>query len=234
MNINRTLARTAALPVVVGASFLVVAPASAHVTITPSSTAAGSSSVLSFSIGHGCDGSPTTKVAIKVPEAITSVTPTRNPQWNVDTVMEKLDEPVTDGHGNEVTERVSQVVYTARTPLPDGERDTFELSLSLPDTEGETIAFPTVQTCEQGQTAWTEVAAEGQDSHDLESPAPLVSITAAGDDEHAHGESDASAEGDSADEDSEGNGLAVAGLVAGVLGLLAGGAALASSRRRPK
>lgn len=244
-HLHRRLARAALLPLAAGSVLLGVAPASAHVSVTPSSTAAGSSSVLSFSIGHGCDGSPTERIAIQVPEDILSVTPTRNPFWQARTVMEKLDEPVTDAHGNRVTERVSQVVYTARTPLPDGERDTFELSLSLPDAEGETLAFPTIQECVQGQTAWTEVAAEGQDGHDLESPAPLVTITAPEEDAHEHGTAETAAGGDASagtDETSgeasgesgtdDGNGLAIAGLVAGLLGLAAGGAALVVARRK--
>ena len=34
--------------------------------------------------------------------------------------MVQLDEPVEDAHGNSVTERVGEVTYTAKTPLPDG------------------------------------------------------------------------------------------------------------------
>jgi uncharacterized protein YcnI len=101
-------------------------PASAHVTITPSGTAAGSYSVLTFSVGHGCEGSPTTRIAIQVPEEITSVTPTRHPFWAVEVTTEELAEPLTDAHGNTVTERDSVITYTASTPLPDGQRDTFE------------------------------------------------------------------------------------------------------------
>ncbi|WP_183101571.1 YcnI family copper-binding membrane protein, partial [Nocardioides pelophilus] len=147
-------------------------------------TPAGSYAVLTVSVPHGCDGSATTKIAIDLPEPIHAVTPTRNPFWTVEKEMEQLDEPITDAHGNEITERVDQVVYTARTPLPEGQRDTFELSLQLPDAEGETLAFPILQTCEEGETGWTEVAADGQDEDDLERPAPLVTITAAEGDGH--------------------------------------------------
>ena len=34
--------------------------------------------------------------------------------------METLDPPVTDSHGNQVTERVASVTYRTDTPLPDG------------------------------------------------------------------------------------------------------------------
>ena len=146
--------------------------------------------------------------------------------------MEQLDEPITDAHGNEITERVDQVVYTARTPLPDGQRDTFELSLQLPDAEGETIAFPIVQTCEKGETGWTEEAADGQDPEELEHPAPLVTITAAEGDGHGgEAEEPAATTDESDDSDDDGNGLALAGLGAGILGIVIGGLALARSRK---
>ena len=83
-------------------------PASAHVTVTPEGTAAGSYTVVTVSVPHGCDGSPTTKVAIQIPEDILSVTPTRNSYYDVTKKMEKLDPAVEDAHGNEVTERVGE------------------------------------------------------------------------------------------------------------------------------
>ena len=222
----------------------VAAPASAHVSVSASESGAGSYSVLTFSVPHGCDGAATTKIAIQVPEGINSVTPTRNSLYDVKKTMQELDPPVADAHGNEITERVSVVTYTARTPLPDGYRDTMELSLQLPDAAGETLAFPVVQSCTKGQTAWTEVAAEGDDA-ELDHPAPLVTITEAVDGGHHGADTDdetaenASVTRESVEQlsagstsDSDGNGLAVAGLVAGVLGLLAGGVALARSGRQ--
>ena len=230
MHLRRTVLPAAAA---VGALALTVAPASAHVTISPDTTAAGAYAVLTVSVPHGCDGSATTRIAIKMPDPINAVTPTRNPFWSVEKVMKQLDEPITDAHGNQVTERVDQVVYTARTPLPDGQRDTFELSLQLPDDEGTALAFPIVQTCESGETGWTEEAGDGQDPEELEHPAPLVTITAADGAEGGHGDDAAEADAEGADdgEDSDGNGLALAGLVAGLLGIVVGGLALARSRK---
>ena len=42
----------------------------------------------------------------------------------------------------------------------------------MPDAEGEALAFPTIQTCEKGETAWTQVPTDGQDEDELENPAP--------------------------------------------------------------
>lgn len=205
------------------------APSSAHVTITPSETAAGSYTVLTVSNGHGCEGSSTTEITIRMPEQITAVTPTRNPLYEVTKQMVTLDEPVTDAHGNEVTERVGSVVYTARTALPDGYRDAFELSLQLPETPGETLVFPVVQTCEVGENAWVEVPAEGQDPEELERPAPTVTVTEATGEGH-HGEEapeEPAIAGDSDDSDA----IGYASLGVGALGLLVGGTALARGRR---
>ncbi len=233
---RRTVARLLAAPAAAGVALLALAgPASAHVTVTPSTTAAGAYAVLTVSVPHGCEGAATTKVAIQIPEEILSVTPTRNPLYDVEVQTEKLAEPVTDAHGNEVTERDAVVVYTAKTPLPDGMRDAFELSVKLPEEEGKTLAFPAIQTCEKGQTAWSEIAAEGQNPEELEHPAPLVTITAAESEDGADvaaAEDESSADDKAEADDSDGNTMGAIGLGAGVLGLLAGGAALVQVRRR--
>src|SRR5699024_1457862 len=166
-----------------GAAALVLSgavTAQAHVSLAEDTVEAGAYEILTLSVPHGCDGSATTELAIQIPEGINAVTPTRNSLYTVDKVMAELDTPITDSHGNEVTERVAQIVYTADTPLPDGQRDAFELSLQVPeDAADSTLYFPTVQTCEEGETAWVQIPEDGQDAHDLESPAPSVEVVAA-------------------------------------------------------
>ncbi|WP_341926128.1 YcnI family protein [Nocardioides psychrotolerans] len=226
MTTRRTLARLGAP---LGAATLLTlglaGPASAHVTITPSDTAAGAYTVLTVSNGHGCEGSPTTELTISMPEEINAVTPTRNPLYDVTKQMQTLDEPITDVHGNTITERVESVVYTAKAALPEGYRDAFELSLQLPETPGETLVFPVIQTCEEGETPWVEVPTEGQDPEELERPAPTVTITEATDEEIAE---PAAVEAEDADDSDM---LGYAGVGVGALGLLVGGTALARSRR---
>jgi len=231
MHVRRNLARLGGAS---GAGLLLVAvaatPASAHVTITPSDTTAGAYTVLTFSVGHGCEGSATTTLDIQIPEPILSVTPTLLSGWDVEKQMVELDEPVEDTHGNSVTERVGQVVYTADRPLPDGYRAAMELSLQLPETPGETLTFPVIQSCERGENPWTEVPAEGQDAEELEFPAPTVTITEASGDEDTSASQPATVESDDADED-DGNALGISGLLVGGIGVLVGGTALARTRR---
>ena len=204
--------------------------ASAHVTVTPSGTAAGSYTVLTFAFSHGCEGSPTTAIAIDIPESIASVSPTLNPNYTI--------EKVADG------DRTSQVVYTAITPVQDGYRDTIELSLQLPeDAAGETLSFPVLQSCEVGETNWNQVAEEGEE--EPESPAPAIVVTEATGDEHGHGAAteettsdehgDGHAEGaeetaaTSDDSDTVARVLGIGGLVVDVVGIV-----LALAARRPR
>lgn len=191
----------------------------AHVGLSGSSTAAGSSTLLTFAFSHGCGDSPTTRLAIQLPEGIDAVAPTVNPGWTVEKVMATLDAPVTDAHGNQLTERVAQVVYTAKEPVPNGVRDAFVLSLTLPaDGAGQTLVFPTVQTCQAGENAWIEIPADGQDPRELDSPAPSLTVTEATD-------------ADPAGDDARTDPLVVVSLAIGTLGLVTGGMALARGRR---
>ena len=223
---KRTLRASA---VTVGALALAVSvpvAAHAHVGVSGTNTAAGSSTLLTFAFSHGCDGSPTTQLAIQIPDGINAVTPTVNPGWTTEKVTAKLETPVTDAHGNQVTERVAQVVYTALTPVADGLRDTFVLSLTLPeDAAGQTLAFPTVQSCTVGEHAWIELAADGQDPHDLDSPAPTLTVTAT-EEGAGHHDTDGHDTGGNEDASPAAGGdtgpLTITALVVGALGLATG------------
>lgn len=214
-------------------TFAGTAAAQAHVGVSTNTSEAGAYAVATVSVPHGCDASPTTQISIKIPEGIDAVTPTRNAFYSVEKVTETLDTPITDGHGNEVTERVAEVVYTATTPLPADQRDSFELSLQLPENAaGSTLFFPTVQTCEEGEAAWVQIPAEGQDAHELELPAPAVEITEAGASSHDTEEAETAEAADQSDEGTGGqSALAITGVTLGALGLITGAFALLRSRK---
>lgn len=255
----RRLARALVAGGIVVLGLAVWSPASAHVTIAEPEHEAGAYTLLTFGVPHGCEGSPTTELRIQMPESIPLVTPTVNPNWDVDKRMEELAEPIDAGHGEQLTERVSEVVYTAKTPLEDGYREAFVLSVQMPeDAAGETIYFPTIQTCETGETAWIEIPEAGDDPEALAAPAPSIEVvetsgesgddtnetapsteaTAAADDAVETGGGDAAAaavaqsEADQSDDDSDSSDvLAIVALIVGAAGLGAGGLALAKGRR---
>lgn len=221
----RTTRSLSALAIAGGALLLSASPASAHVGIEQTEQAAGSSTVLNFAVPHGCDGSATTAVAIQIPESIVTVTPNRNPYYDVTVETETLDAPIEGSHGEQITERDAVVTYTAREPLPDRIRDVLGVSLSVPaDAEGETIYFPVIQTCEQGETAWIEIPEDGVDPHSLDAPAPAINVVAGDDGGHGHdaGEEAAEDEVAAADTSAEDDGtdvLAIVAIVIAILGL---------------
>lgn len=219
---SRRVMRAAAVTLAVSVVGL-ASPASAHVTVTPSTTTPGAHAILEFGVGHGCGKSPTTRITIQIPPQITSVTPTRTALWKVEKQTEKVDPPVTDAHGDSIVERVASITYSTDTPLPDGYREVFEVEVQLPSVSGTTLSFPTIQTCEQGETAWIEVPQDGQNTGKLALPAPGFVVS--GSTHHgATGPAPAPAPGT--------DGITLAALVAGIVGSVLGGAAL--FRQRPR
>jgi len=207
----------------IGAGLLlaVAAPlsASAHVGVEASTTAANSYAVLTFGVGHGCDGSPTTSLAITLPESIVAATATVNPNWTISKVYEPLETPIDQDEGDPITERVATVVYTAITPLAADQRDTVALSLLLAGEEGDVLEFPVLQTCEVGATNWT-----GDE-------VPSVLLTAAasdGDDHHAETPGASAPLVAEAEPDVLARVLGIAGLVVGAVGIVVG----VTARRR--
>ena len=218
--------------------------ASAHVSATATSTAANSYTTVTFSVPHGCDGSPTTKLQFHVPESVIEVTPTVNPNWTITKATEPYTAPSAsagaEDEADAAAERVTSVTYTAKTPLPADERDTFSLSFALPDGKaGDTVAMPVTQTCEKGSTEWDQAQKAGE--AEPEHPAPAVTLTTAvqttGDDD---GDADAAAAeptaaatstaaaSTSTDPDLVGRFLGLGGLLLGAVALVV---AVASRRR---
>lgn len=236
--LRRTLTSASATA---GAAALLLTAASgaaAHVGVSPDKTAANSYALLTFGVPHGCEESGTTKIAITLPAELNDATPTVNPNWTVEKVTEELAEPKKLADGSSITKRTSQIVYTAKAPLPDGLRDALVLSVKLPDSAGTTLHFPTLQSCETGQTDWSEIAKDGQDPHSLKAPAPAITITDAAEAHGTAGHAATTAAAGTAHADTE-QAAAVtdsgadargwAGLVAGLGGLALGGAAFVRS-----
>ncbi|MHB1138660.1 MAG: YcnI family copper-binding membrane protein [Microthrixaceae bacterium] len=246
---GRSLAVVAAASL--SATLLWAAPAGAHISPQDPEATAGGYFTTAFKVGHGCEGSPTTRIEIKMADGVTSVKPQPVAGWNLSTTMRTLDPPV-DNHGTPITETVDTVVWEGGS-LPDSELQMFWVSMKLPEGDaGDTLAFPVVQTCEAGQTDWIEPIVEGED--EPEHPAPVITLTAAGEDAHgdagdattgsANPDDGSSSDASDADdggeeaaavtdvEDSNSNSLAIVALVLGALGLVLGGVALVRSGRR--
>jgi uncharacterized protein YcnI len=147
----------------------------AHVTVQPTAAGAGSYFEARFTVPHGCGGSPTVALRIKIPDGVTSVKPQMKPGWEVVTKTRSLDPAVRD-HGRTITETVDEVEWRGGK-LPDSLYDTFGLVMKLPDNPDTTLYFPAVQECEQGIARWIGIPAAGQARGDLREPAPAVRLT---------------------------------------------------------
>ncbi len=213
--------------------------AQAHVTVQPKTAAAGSYVVEDVRVPNETDDAITTKVAVQFPAGFAEASYQSVPGWSVKVVKEKLATPVKTDDG-EVTEGVKTITWTATskaTGIAPGQFQDFPLSVQIPGKAGDTLTFKALQTYSDGTVArWIGAP-------DADKPAPQVQVTAAADD---HGATAAPAAGGTvttentsapaaaagSTDDSDSNTLAIIALVVGALGLLAGGAGLASARRR--
>ena len=149
----------------------------AHVVTDPGEASPGSYFRTAFRVTHGCHGSPTIAVTVRVPEGVLSVKPQPKPGWTIELRTRPVDPPIKGPHGHDVRETVSEVTWRGGL-LPDAHFDEFALSMRLPDQPGATLYFPVVQTCEHGVNNWTTIPAPGQKRSDVPEPAPSVRLRA--------------------------------------------------------
>ena len=212
----------------------------AHVEPEPTAVEAGQSATVGFAPSHGCEGSPTTSLAFKVPASVTDAAPVDKAGWT----GEAKDGVVTFSGGS-----------------LDASIDTeqFEITFTAPAEAGP-IAFPVVQTCVKGAISWIDPP--NADGSEAEFAAPTIMVTAgpptsadlipAEEEEETMdtmvatetstaetvaatpsditGVSILTAAGGSSESDSSNTGLIVAIIAAGVV--VVGGGAFAASRRK--
>ncbi|MDV6013664.1 YcnI family protein [Haloechinothrix sp. LS1_15] len=232
---GHTIRRTAVLATAALAMPLLATPALAHVTLNPDE-ADSPYFTTKLRVPHGCDGEATTAVRVQVPEGVDSAKPEAVPGWDIEIEREQLDEP-TEGAGDEseTTERVSEVSWTGGA-LADDQFLEFGLNLRIADDAPDVLWLPTIQECEQGEHRWIDVPDSVDEWGELDEPAPYVEVRMGDADEDDVEAEATAAEGEHAadtdDTTSAATPLAVTGLVAGLLGLTAGGAALLRTMRR--
>lgn len=203
--------------------FALAAPAAAgaHVTLQPSEAAAGDFTVLDVRVPNERDDSATTKVDVQFPPGFLSASYQPVPGWSVKARMEKSAKPITS-HGEKITEQVAQMTWTAdsaEAAIQPGQFLDFPISVQIPGEAGGTLTFKALQTYDNGEVVrWIGAP-------DSEEPAPRVAVTEGGE---GHVATDDAAEADASE---DGDALAIAALIVGLLCLLVGGAALARSRR---
>lgn len=142
-----------------------------------SAAAAGVSYRATLRVGHGCNGSPTTAIQVRIPAGFNGAQPMPKAGWTLSTRVGALEQPY-ESHGTRFTEGVLEITWTANGPanaLPDAYYDEFVLRGTTPKTPGP-LWFKVTQTCEKGSTAWTEVPPTGTSTRGLKSPAALLDV----------------------------------------------------------
>lgn len=126
-------------------------------------------------VPHGCEGSPTLKVRVRIPEGVIAVKPMPKAGWELETVKGKYGKTY-DYYGTPMSEGVVEIVWTGR--LLDEHYDEFVFRGRLTDSlqAGGMLYFPAVQECEAGVERWIEIPAEGKDPDDYEFPAPGLKL----------------------------------------------------------
>ncbi|MCP3782798.1 YcnI family protein [Micromonospora sp. A3M-1-15] len=211
-------------------------PASAHVTVNPTEAKQGGYGRFAFRVPNESDTASTTKVEVNLPEnaPVGSVSTMPVPGWTVTVEKRKVDPPI-EVHGSQLTEAVSKLTWTAAPNggVKPGEFQEFPVSMGpLPQTDR--MVFKVLQTYSDGNVSrWIEEPTQG--GEEPENPAPVLTLTAAS----ASASPVASAAAAAADDDDDdadtgaATAFGVAGLVAGLAGLILGGLAFLRTRREP-
>jgi len=236
--------RSSRIAVLAGAiALLAPATAAAHISLHPDSVPAGAFATLDVRMPGEQEGAHVLKLDVLFPPGFTSVNYENVPGWSVRVVNQKVNPPIQTDEGP-VSEEVAQLIWTWTGPLGRVDNNQFiqfPLSVAIPSNlSGQALLFKTVQTYSNGQVVhWID------QSLSAEHPAPRINVTAkggvlqdvagreAGPEAGQSGQAATATPAASVTKPSGGasKGLAIAALVLGALGLLAGLAALTLGRR---
>jgi uncharacterized protein YcnI len=162
-------------------------PVFGHIVLTEPKAVAGSYYKATLRVGHGCSGFATTSLTVQVPAGFQGAKPQPKAGWNIAIRKAKLVKPY-NSHGKTVTDDVVELRWTAvskEANLPDEQFDEFAFISRLPETVGPAWV-KVIQTCESGQTDWSEIPASGSSTRGLKTPAAMLDIQAAPKHEHHH------------------------------------------------
>lgn len=212
-----------------------VGPASAHVTVNPREATQGGYGRFAFRVPNESDTASTTRVEVVLPEnaPVGSVSTMPVVGWTLAVEKRKVDPPV-EVHGSQLTEAVSKLTWTAASGggVKLGEFQEFPVSMG-PLPQVDRMVFKVLQTYSDGNVSrWIEEPTPGQE--EPEHPAPVLALAAASASASPTANAPAATSGGDDDADpGTATVLGVAGLVAGLAGLVLGGLAFLRTRREP-
>jgi periplasmic copper chaperone A len=227
----RTMRRATVLGAATAAAMLVFAgPALAHITVSPDSVQAGSTTVLTFHVPNEESKADTVKVDVQIPtdHPIAQLLVQPVPGWSVSVKTITLAKPLTTDDGT-FSQAVSEVIWSGGKILP-GQFQSFTISADpMPAGESQ-VPFKAIQTYSNGDVVrWIDLQQPGQPAP--AHPAPVVTLTtttASASTLHTSAVAPAAAVSGS---DGLTRGLGIAGVTVGLLACLLALMAARQSRR---
>jgi uncharacterized protein YcnI len=147
----------------------------AHVTLEQQEAPVGAPYKIVLRVPHGCGESATIRLSVQIPEGVIAIKPMMKPGWQIATTRGSYAKAYSFFHGAKFTEGVKEVTWSGGK-LPDAFYDEFVLSAFIAGelSPGQTLYFPVVQKCEQGEHRWVEIPAAGKSASE---PAPGITLT---------------------------------------------------------
>lgn len=145
--------------------------AQAHVTLENTQAPAGSYYKATLRVPHGCAGSDTLRLRVRIPEGLLTVRPQPKPGWTLETVEGAYERPE-ELHGSLQETGVREIRWSGKLPAAWYDEFGFMGFVSSRLKPGEKLYLPVVQECEEGVERWIEQPAEEARSH----PAPWIEI----------------------------------------------------------
>jgi uncharacterized protein YcnI len=150
----------------------------AHITLETQKAPTATTYKAVLRVPHGCAGSPTVAIHIKIPDGVVNVKPMPKPGWTIESKKGKYPKTYEGNEGAKLSEGVLELSWSGGK-LPDDNYDEFVfrafLTADLP--VGKPVYFPIVQECEKGVERWIEIPAAGKGIDDYEFPAAELMIT---------------------------------------------------------
>jgi uncharacterized protein YcnI len=156
---------------------LVAGPASAHVTVNPNAATQGGYTKLTFRVPNEKASASTTKLEVVIPtdHPIPSISVKPVPGWTAVIERSKLATPLKDDDGNEITDAISKITWTASADaaIKPGQFQEFDVSAG-PLPEVDQIVFKALQTYSDGDIVrWIDVPKAGEEAGH---PAPVLKL----------------------------------------------------------
>jgi uncharacterized protein YcnI len=157
-------------------SGLAAAPAAyAHVTLETKAAPVGSTYKAVLRVPHGCAGSATRTLRVRIPDGMIDVKPQPKAGWQTTTTSGDYDKVYTL-YGAPVKSGVREITWTG--DLPDAFYDEFVfrayLAQDLP--VGKLLPVAVVQECEKGISRWIDAPGGKGDQDESKTPAPTVKL----------------------------------------------------------